>query len=362
VVAWRLAARGDRRVHVRALARAALRPPGRSLPFLPRIHACRALLLVGDPTAALRGLDAVLLDARRAGAAVAAALALLERARCELARGRIRRTGDDLAAARRELPLSSWHPRLLPWLVALEAGRHLAADDLEAAERALSTDLPPSAADGVAWAYLEYERGCLRMALADPSSALPHFLACGQVLTTRRWTNPAASAWRSMAAAAYAACGERAAAAVLIRDATDRARSWGAPLTRAQVHLLAARSGCGDVTSHLTEAVTLLPGGTGRSGVALAPRDGRDRSEATPSLSTADERLATLVAAGWTNADIARFLSVGTRTVEARLTALYRFLALSGRRQLAELSSTPPWRGDLRHDTETWFLRDTPPR
>jgi DNA-binding CsgD family transcriptional regulator len=202
----------------------------------------------------------------------------------------------------------------------------------------------------------------------------------------RRWTNPAASAWRSMAAAAHAARGEQAAAAAMVRDATDRARSWGAPLTRARVHLLAARSGCGDVARHLAEAVAFLPGGTGRSAVTPPARTdwhdpardktgrdktGRDKTArdktgrrgtgGAPSLSAADERLATLVAAGWSNADVARFLSVGTRTVEARLTAIYRLLALTGRRQLAEMFPPPPWRGDLRHDTETWFLRNRPP-
>lgn len=361
VVAWRLAAQGRRRDQVRVLAATVLDSAGTSLPFLPRIRACRALLLAGDAAAALRGLDRVLLDARQAGAGMPAALARIERARCELTRGMPGRAAGELAAARRELPPDSWHPRLLPWLVALEACGHLVAGEVEAAERVLGTDLPPAAADGAAWAHLEYARGGLRMALADPAAALPHFLACGRALMSRGMANPAISDWRSMAALAHAAHGERADAAALVQVAADRARIWGEPLTTARVHLLAVRSGCGAITRDLVEAAPPPEGGdrdaaehAGRYDSGYdggRQRTGRAPTDEAPPLSADDERVARLAAAGWSNADIARFLSVSTRTVEARLTAIYRRLELTGRKQLAELFP-PTGHADPRFDAE----------
>jgi DNA-binding CsgD family transcriptional regulator len=345
VLAWRLAAQGRRRDQVRALAMTALRPADAmtaTTPFMPRICACRALRLAGDTAAAMRGLDQVLLDARQVGAGMAAALARMERAACELARSRPGRALDELEAARREQPLASWHPRLAPWPVALEASSQLAAGDIEAAERALNADLPPEAADGVAWAHLEYARGNLHLALADPEAALPSFLACGRALTSRGITNPAVAHWRAMAATAHAALGDRAAAAALVQDAADRVHAWGEPLTTALVHQQAVRSGCGAITLPLVE--TTAPPPDARHHAAHDTGDGAshhpvDRNPANepPPLSADEERIARLAVAGWSNVDIARFLSVSTRTVEARLTAIYRRLELTGRKQLAEM-------------------------
>ncbi|MFR0355211.1 helix-turn-helix transcriptional regulator [Streptomyces sediminimaris] len=343
VIAWRLAAQGRRRDLVRSVASRALHAPGTSLPFLPRLRVCRALLLAGEFDAALRGLDRVHLDARQAGAGMPAALARLWRAECELARGRPALAAEELAAARRELPPEAWHPRLLPWLLALEARGHLAAGDAEAAERVLEADLPPAATEGTAWAHFEQARGDLRLALAAPAAALPHFLACGRALTSRGMTNPALCDWRSTAAEAHAQRGERAAALALIRDAADRARTWGEPLTARRVHLLAVRSGCGGVTRDLA-GTGAPPDAVGDDGRQRDDRqcDSRQRDPRKPAggaarLSEDEERIAKLAAAGWSNADIARFLAVSTRTVEARLTAIYRRLALTGRKQLAGL-------------------------
>jgi ATP/maltotriose-dependent transcriptional regulator MalT len=355
VAAWRLARAGTGRALARELARRALGPAGADRPCTPRVYAARALRYAGDVVEAVRALDAVVRDARGAGAPMPAAFALLERAVSELVRGNLSRADEDVDAARTELPLTSWHPSLLPRLVAVDAARHLARGDADAAERVLGADLPAGATDGTAWAALRYVQGCLRMALADPAAALPYFLDCGRVLGTRRWTSPAGPAWRSMAAAAYAATGDRTAAATLIRDATDRARAWGAPDIRRQVHALAARTGCADAARHHAEAVALLPAGWCPPAATEAAGTGGPAGGIP--LPGEDERLATLVAAGWANADIARFLSVATRTVEARLTALYRRLGLSGRHELAGRWSPPRWRGDVRYDADSWLLR-----
>ncbi|WP_405792525.1 AAA family ATPase [Streptomyces sp. NBC_01506] len=357
VIAWRLAARGRRRELVRAVATRALHAPGTSLPFLPRLRACRALLLAGEVEAALRGLDRVHLDARQAGADMPAALARIWRAECELAQGRPGRAAEELAAARRELPPEAWHPRLLPWLLAFEARGRLAVGDVEAAERLLETDLPLAAAEGTAWAHFEYARGALCLALAAPAAALPHFLACGRALTGRGMTNPALCDWRSTAAEAHAARGERAAAMALVRDAADRARAWGEPRTAHRVHLLAVRSGCGALTHDLAGADA--PPDTVSDDVRQ--RADRKSADAAARLSEDDERIAKLAAVGWSNADIARFLAVSTRTVEARLTAIYRRLELTGRKQLVGLF--PPIRAvGPRRDADAGRARTGPAR
>ena len=343
VAGWRLAMRGRERARARQFAVAALAGADRDGPLGPRILACRVLRCVGDLTEAVVGLDDVLADARRAGARQAAAPALVERARCELSRGSLTRAADDLAAARTELPADRWHPRLLPALVGLDAIRALVEDDVTEAERVLAIPLPDTAASGTAWAYYQYARGCLRLALADPATALPLLLDCGRVLTVRRWTSPALSAWRSMAAIAHAGTGQRRAAADLVRDAVERARNWGDPTTHGIAHLLAAYTG-GDTLTHLRAAVGLLAASPARRHRALATKEAaraRRAPGAAFALSIEDRRVAQLAATGRSNTDIARLLSLGTRTVEARLTGIYRTLGLSGRRGLASVFRPP---------------------
>jgi DNA-binding CsgD family transcriptional regulator len=343
VAGWRLAMRGRKRSRARQFARAALTLADRDGPLGPRILACRVLRCTGDLTEAVVGLDDVIADARGAGARQAAAQALVERARCELSRGSLARTADDLAAARAELPADRWHPRLLPALTGLDAIRALVDGDVSEAERVLATPLPDSAAAGTAWAFHQYAHGCLRLVLADPVTALPLLLDCGRVLTVRRWTSPALSAWRSMAAVAHMGAGQQRAAAGLVRDALDRARAWGDPATHGLVHLLAARTG-GDTMTHLRSAIGLLSSSPARRHRVLATEeaeDARRAPDAALALSTEDRRVAQLAAVGRSNTDIARLLSLGTRTVEARLTGIYRTLGLSGRRGLASVFRPP---------------------
>jgi DNA-binding CsgD family transcriptional regulator len=343
VAGWRLAMRGRKRARAREFAFAALAGAGQDGPFGPRILACRVLRAAGDLAEAVAALDDVVADARRAGARQAAAQALVERARCELSRGGLTRVAGDLAAARTELPTDQWHPRLLPALAGLDAVRALVEDDVTEAERVLATPLPAAAASGTAWAYYRYAQGCLRLALADPVAALPPLLDCGRVLTVRRQTSPALSAWRSMAAIAYAGAGERDAAAAQVRDAVERALIWGDPATHGLTHLLAAYTGDEEVT-HLRAAVGLLAASPARVHRALAQQEAagaRHAPGAAFALSIEDRRVAQLAAAGRSNADIARLLSLGIRTVEARLTGIYRALGLSGRRALAAVFRPP---------------------
>ena len=68
------------------------------------------------------------------------------------------------------------------------------------------------------------------------------------------------------------------------------------------------------------------------------------RSGAGPVLTAAEQRVADLVAAGRTNAEIAAELFMGQRTVEAHLSRVYRKLAVRSRTELCRIlvSPSPP--------------------
>jgi len=249
-VAWLLTLDGRDRDRARQLARRAL--PGSAAPagpLGPRVYACRVLMCCDDLAEAVLGLDHVRTEARRHGARVPAALALCQRALCELRRGNLGKAAEDLTAARGQLPLDSWHPSLVPGFVAVEAALALAHGEPDRAARLLAADLPADADQGTGWGYLLFERGRAALALADPGTALRNFQDCGRVLLGRRWTNPALLPWRTEAAKAHQALGELPAALALTREALDRARAWGAPRAVASAERLLAgltdsRPGC----------------------------------------------------------------------------------------------------------------------
>ncbi|MFF3445185.1 AAA family ATPase [Streptosporangium sp. NPDC002721] len=382
IAAWMLAVRGERLPWARELARTAFQVRGEDQPFGPRIHAARALLLADEVAEAVIGLDEVLADARRCGARAPAALALIHRGHCEMRRGNLGQAVYDVEAARAELPLTSWHPRRIPFLVATEACLHLAGGSVERAEQSLAFEFPPGADQGVSWAALLYARARVRMELADPVTALRDINECGRVLLARGWTNPAVLPWRSVAAAAYGACGNTEAAGRLAVEAVERALEWGAPGALEEARLSASHVlGGVEATDGREHAVpfprepvsggghaTAQAGPAGASPAEIRPEKavridtpagrltGRSRrpvtklvaerspvlDEARYLLTTHEERVAGLTAAGHSNAYIASILSVSVRTVELRLTTIYRKLAVTNRAELASLLASIP--------------------
>ncbi|GAA1012187.1 hypothetical protein Aple_008440 [Acrocarpospora pleiomorpha] len=300
VAAWMLAARGRHLSRARELARTAFRRKGEDQPLGPRIQAAGALLLADEVAEAVIGLDEVVADARRCGARAPAALALLLRSRCEMRRGNLGQAVGDFEAARAELPLTSWHPRVVPYFISMEVRLRLAGQAVEEAKQALAQELPAGADQGSAWAMLLYARASVHMELADPEAALRDINECGRVLLSRGWTNPAVLSWRGVAAAAHSACGNSATASRLAVEAVERAREWGAPST-------------------LRRALSLLEA---------------TRKIPPHPLTAQEERIAVLAAAGRSNASIAGLLSVSVRTVELRLTGIYRKLAVTSRNEL----------------------------
>lgn len=380
IAAWMLAARGERMSRARELARTAFQAKGEEQPFGPRIYAARALFFADEVAEAVVGLDEVLADARRCGARAPAALALIQRSRCEMRRGNLGQAVCDFEAARAELPLTSWHPRAVPYFVAMEACLHLADRSVEEAERVLAQRLPSGADQGAAWAMLLYARAKVRMELADPETALRDVNECGRLLLARGWTNPAMLSWRSVAAVAHNACGNTEAARRLAMEAVERAREWGAPSTLGLAHLYASRVlGGAEAMGELERAVRVLRDSVSRGCYARAsaeltavsgerpgaPRPPGESTRRVPApsggvteraveerastpnetrhlLTAQEERIAGLAAAGRSNAYIASVLSVSVRTVELRLTGVYRKLAVTSRNELASLLAPIP--------------------
>ncbi|MER5627770.1 AAA family ATPase [Streptosporangium sp. NPDC002544] len=380
IAAWMLAVRGERMSRARELARTAFQLKGEDQPFGPRIYAAKTLFFADEVAEAVIGLDEVLADARRCGARAPAALALIQRSRCEMRRGNLGQAMGDFEAARAELPLTSWHPRVVPYFVAMEARLHLAGQSVEKAEQVLAQELPSGADQGAAWGTLLYARAKVRMELADPEAALRDINECGRLVLARGWTNPAVLSWRSVAVAAHSACGNTEAARQLAMETVERARDWGAPSTLGLAHLGASRVLSGaEAMSELERAVRILRDSVSRDSYARAsaelimasgehpgalslleeatrkiPMPSGELTEKaveerapTPNetrhlLTAQEERIAGLAAAGRSNAYIASILSVSVRTVELRLTGIYRKLAVTSRNELAPLLAPAP--------------------
>jgi DNA-binding CsgD family transcriptional regulator len=226
-----------------------------------------------------------------------------------------------------------------------------------------------------------FQRGRLRAADGDKVRAVHDLLECGRRLEQRGAINPAICPWQSAATLLLAELGDRRRAVTLAERELHLARRWGTAST-----VGVALRGVGVVTGDvelLTEAVDVLRESPARleygralaewgrnlresgdeltarsvlrmahdmamrcGSVALMERAGRELRQARgrrrfaltdPALLTERESfVARRAAAGRTNKEIASELYVTTRSVEFALTAVYRKLGLSGRRELRD--------------------------
>ena len=232
--------------------------------------------------------------------------------------------------------------------------------------------------------FIFMARGRLRRHQNRAREALADLLYCGQTLVGAGYTNPGFATWRAEAALAHLALGEPSTAADLATEDLELARRFEAPrpigiALRVAGLATGGRSGL----TLLEEAMAVLERSTAehdrahalvdygaalrRSGRREAARDplrqgldlatrchatglaGRARDElvaagARPrrvqlsgrmSLTPSELRIATLAAHGATNQKIAQDLFLARRTVEVHLTAAYRKLGISSRRELA---------------------------
>ncbi|MER6624560.1 LuxR family transcriptional regulator [Streptomyces sp. NPDC000931] len=386
VLAWEAAVRGDDREEARGRARAALAPDpfGRPPLTVPRLLACHTLLLTEDGEEAETHLCALLAEAHRERCSVTVARVLALRAELHLRHGRPDSAARDLAAADLELPPDSRHPLSYPYWTTLGILTDLANDRPERARAAAGRPVPSPAEESVSGAQLLFARGLLARADDDPHRARSLFRACGRWLLQHGWTNPALLPWRSQAAEAAHALGDAAQALRLAREELELAERWGAPgaIGAAQLclatmrgedrlqRLRAAVDSLGRAPSRAayTRAIVALAsvenGGPDRATAVAAPVTGgagtgnagppgtavrRPRVPVPPqtladipvlawrSLSPGERAAAALAVRGFANREIAAALSVTTRTVELRLSGVYRKLRIRGRDDLRAL-------------------------
>ena len=227
-------------------------------------------------------------------------------------------------------------------------------------------------------------RGRLRLQQRQPREALTDLLACGAGLIRGGCLNPGFAHWRTDAALAHLALGERAAAEKLAQEELDLARSFQAPrATGIALRALGLVEGGDTGLALLAESVETLRGSTGklefarslisygsalrRTGlrtdaqqqlrhgldlaarhhahpltaqakqelIAAGARPRRTAATGVDALTASEHRVARMAADGETNRTIAQTLFVTRRTVEIHLTSVYRKLGIRSREQLA---------------------------
>ena len=271
-------------------------------------------------------------------------------------------------------------PPLLALLiqVLLEQGRHDDAEQL-VVDGGATGELPEVSY----YNLLLYARGLLRLVRGPADDGLADLLELGRRYERFRIRRPI-PAWRSAAAIALAARGERTDALRLVQEELELARLWGTPRTigvalralglvqakEARLDLLQqAADRLDDSPARLELAHTLALLGTtlaqaGRGGQARAPleramdlahacgatalaerarddlrvsgyRPRRFATTGAESLTAGERRVAQMAATGLTNREIAQALFISTSTVETHLRHTYQKLEIDGRGALA---------------------------
>ena len=250
--------------------------------------------------------------------------------------------------------------------------------ELAEAAAALAVDAPPHDLNALA---MLTARGWVQVLCGDAERGLTVILDAGERTVAAGITNAGPTYWRSRAALALLALGERDRAGRLAAEELEVARRFGAP-TPIGIALRAAGSVTGDERL-LAESVTVLEASPARlqhahslvalgaarrragqataareplaAGLAVARRCGalalaeRAYAELTATgarprkilrsgvdaLTAGERRVAEMAAGGMSNRDIAQTLFVTVRTVETHLSHAYRKLDIASRAELA---------------------------
>jgi DNA-binding CsgD family transcriptional regulator len=255
---------------------------------------------------------------------------------------------------------------------------------LEAAEQALAPLDSEVEGGSLVAAALRFSRGRLHVARGRAAAGLADFLAVGRLLTRALVTSPSYLPWRSEAALAHLALGDRESAARLADEELELARTFGVPRTLGVAMRAAGVVAGGDRGERLLrEAIDAFELGDARLeraraladlGAMLRRRNRRveaqqllrealdtaHRAGAGPladfaetelratgarprrvvltgldSLTASERRIAELAGQGHTNREIAQTLFVTARTVEGHLTSIFRKLRLGSRNELS---------------------------
>ena len=238
---------------------------------------------------------------------------------------------------------------------------------------------------------LRLARGRVHMAQQRPAVALAHFLAVGRAAVQGEFDGPSLLPWRSAAALAHLALGDRDHAQETASAEVEMARAFGAPrtlgvairvlglssegqigeqllresigmLARAgavldqayAMHDLGARLRRGNRRAESRELLRSALDVADRVGAAgLAERaaaelrlaGGRPRRTVITgphTLTASERRVADLAVAGSSNREIAQTLFITGRTVEGHLTSAFRKLGVSSRDDLSAVLPADP--------------------
>lgn len=342
------------------------------------------LAFAGHLDEAIGVLDMMLADARARGSRPGVALTSAFRAQVSMRRGAVLEAAADGRTAFEIVDpaaLGYCRPYALSFLVDALVERA----ELEEAAALIAEMGPPSGWPSL-WQYgiLAGSRGRLRLAEGRAAEAAEDFLECGRRLAPWRPRNPATVPWRSEAALALAACGEREEAARLAAWELEHADAMGDPRLRGvalrargvavggEAGVAALREAVAELSAptarlERARAVTdlgatlrregaraqareplragldqalecgsvLLAGRAREELLATGARPRRPRSSGVESLTASELRVAQMAVAGQTNREIAESLFVSRRTVETHLTRVYRKLEIDSRQSLA---------------------------
>ncbi|MGO1057372.1 AAA family ATPase [Crossiella sp. CA198] len=330
VLAWQLATRAEDRPRVLELARLVL-AEGDGAPLMCRFAAARALLCADAVAESAAGYETLAHDARRRGARAAAAQAMLGQSGIILRRGDPEQALAVIEAAKRELPLTSWHPALASRVASAEIMALIRSGRLDEARKLAGRPDAQLADRGVGWSLLLYARAEVRLVAGQPERALVLFEECGRVLLSRGWRNPVLLPWRFGASLAHQLLGDTERALVL----------------RAEEHAVLERWGCGEALD-IPEERSLA--GFRAIGVEIPdlpdqppPRRPEPVAASVPiglpldllaALTPVEREVVGLVVGGAANGEAAARLGVTRRTIELRLTKVYRKLGVRGRDEL----------------------------
>ena len=252
--AWLCASKGEDLELTRSLARAALAGPSAML--MGRVGACGALVLTDDLDEALAGLDLVLADARRLGLTAVTSRALVLRAKVMMSLGRIEDAAHDVERAGAVLPIEDWHPDVRPLFAAMDAVLSLQRGLPDRAEAVVAAVSRRELGFGHSTTVFLFVLAVLASMRGDAHTALAHLEECGRRSRARQTLNPALLPWRSAAAEALRALGDRERADALSAEELAHAQQWGAPSALAVAHL--SRAAFTSRHEHLHEAVRVL--------------------------------------------------------------------------------------------------------
>jgi DNA-binding CsgD family transcriptional regulator len=298
-------------------------------------------------------------------------------------RGALRTAEADLRTAI-EIAVQTGYHLALPTLLLFPIDVLLERDALaDAAALAETTALPPALAGSASGAMLLTARGRVRLARGDRLAAIEAFRMAGEMYTAMRFCNPILYLWRSPLALALPSEQQDEAIALAETERVDAvhfglARAEGVALRtlgllhdgQSGIELLEESARVlAECPSALERARTTVELGAAlrradhrvdarehlRLGLDLAERCGAERLTARAdeelriagarprrravsgpdSLTASEERVARMAADGLTNREIAEALYVTAKTVENQLSAAYRKLGVTSRRDLA---------------------------